>query len=183
MKKLKYFLLIIPIITVIPSFTVDLSTSLTPVITTVMLPTPLLISNNKKGVALHGYDVVAYFQNHENNINKGKRGLQKFSSKYQDITYYFSSQNNKELFEAKPEQYIPAYGGWCAWAMSYGKSGVPVNYDTFLIAPDLNGNKRLFLFYNSWGNNTLKKWKQQDHITLVKQADATWAKELQKEAQ
>ncbi len=140
-------------------------------------------NHSKKGVALNGHDVVAYFQNHEDGItDEGKKGSNKFSVKYKNVTYHFSSQKNKELFEANPEDYLPAYGGWCAWAMSYGKSRVPVNYDTFLIAPDANGKDRLYLFYNSWGTNTLKKWLKGDHNELVGKADATWEKEVEKES-
>ncbi len=150
-----------------------------------MITTFLLVINvgfrnhDKNGIALGGYDVVAYFQNYQNGItDKGTKGSKNISSEYDGITYYFSSQKNKNLFEANPENYIPAYGGWCAWAMSYGKTGVPVNYDTFLIAPNANGKNTLFLFYNSWGTNTLKKWLKGNHEELVKKSDITWQKEL-----
>ena len=138
-----------------------------------------LINHTKKDVAVEGYDVVAYFQNHKNGIkDKGTKGTKEFSSQYKGVTYYFSSLENKELFVANPEDYLPAYGGWCAWAMAYGESRVSVNQDTFLIAPDANGKERLYLFYNSWGTNTLKKWLKGNHEELVVKADITWQKEL-----
>ena len=140
-----------------------------------------LINHTKKGVAIAGYDVVAYFQNYKNGIkNKGTKGTKEFSSQYKGITYYFSSLANKELFVANPENYIPAYGGWCAWAMSYGKSRVAINNDTFLIAPDANGKERLYLFYNSWGTNTLNQWLKGEHGELVAKADIIWQKEVDK---
>ena len=141
----------------------------------------IVTNHTKHAVALDGYDVVAYFKNFENGItNKGKKGSKKIFSKYKDILYYFSSQENKDLFVETPEDYIPAYGGWCAWAMSYGENRVKVDYDTFMIAPDANGKNRLYLFYNFWGTNTLKKWLKGDHKELVEKSDRFWQSELKK---
>ena len=135
------------------------------------------INKNGRNVALDGYDVVAYFKNHQNEIkDKGRKGSPNFSSKYNNVNYYFSSEENKKLFESSPETYVPAYGGWCAWAMSYGTSGVSVNYNTFLISLDASGKEKLYLFYNFSGNNTLENWVAGDHEKLVKKADATWKK-------
>ena len=133
-------------------------------------------SNQKNGVALEGYDVVAYFQNYEREIERGTKGSKKFSTKILGITYYFVSEENKDTFDADPEKYIPAYGGWCAWAMAQGQTGVPVNYNTFLIEENVYGQKSLYLFYNSWGNNTKKKWLEHFHHDLILKADETWQK-------
>lgn len=35
-------------------------------------------------------------------------------------------------------------------------------------------NKKLYLFYNSWGSNTLTKWLNQNPEKLQKQADKNW---------
>ena len=48
---------------------------------------------------------------------------------------------NKEIFEANPEKYAPAFGGFCAIAMSEG-STVEINPKAFVIQ-----NDRLLLFY------------------------------------
>ena len=140
------------------------------------------INHNKENVALDGYDVVAYFKNHEaGNKTKGTKGSASFASKYKEVNYYFSSQENKALFEANPEDYIPAYGGWCAWAMAEGTSRVTVNFDSFLIAQDAYGTNRLYLFYTSFFSNTRDDWLKGNHTELVKKADITWAKEVQKQ--
>ena len=57
------------------------------------------------GVAIEGYDPVAYFT--RNKAVKGKKELAVYN---QGATYYFSSAENKELFKKNPAQYEPQYG-------------------------------------------------------------------------
>jgi YHS domain-containing protein len=134
--------------------------------------------NDTNGVALDGYDVVAYFKNAEKGIATGAKGSSKISVEHKGVKYYFSSEENKSLFVQRASDYLPAYGGWCAWAVAQGQNEVSVNYDTFLVKADSAGKKRLFLFYNSWLANTLKKWNKKStgtHQELVKKADEYWA--------
>ena len=65
--------------------------------------------------AILGYDPVAYFS--QGRPVKGKSG---YKARYQNADWYFSSAENRALFEASPEQYAPQYGGYCAWAVSQG---------------------------------------------------------------
>ena len=139
--------------------------------------------NETEGVALDGYDVVGYFKNAEKGIGKGVKGSSKISSNYKGVTYNFSSNENRELFLTNPESYLPAYGGWCAWAVAQGQNEVGVNYNTFLVKEDESGHKRLYLFYNSWLSNTLKKWNKESsgtHEELVNKADKHWKSFLSK---
>lgn len=121
------------------------------------------VSKNK--IAVEGYDVVAYFTE-----GKSKKGKSEFAVYVQGITYYFSSNANKELFKKNPAQYEPQYGGWCAYAMGNDGSKVEVDPETFKI---LNG--KLYLFYNKFFTNTLKSWNK-DEARLMKNADANWMK-------
>ena len=123
--------------------------------------------NDTQGVALGGYDVVAYFKS-----QKAVKGLKKWSSVYQNHQYYFSSKENQELFDKDPSSYVPIYGGWCSWAVSYGKIGVPVDYNEFFIKKDSSGKERLFLFFTG----TLRKWEKENHREQLKKADKTWEK-------
>ena len=125
--------------------------------------------NDNNGIALDGYDVAAYFREGQKTAVKGSK---KWSSDYQGHAYYFSTEENKKLFDKNPSAYAPIYGGWCAWAVSYGKIGVPVNYDEFLIRKDSSGKDRLFLFYPG----TSKNWKKGNHQELLKKASAVWNK-------
>lgn len=120
--------------------------------------------NTDSGIALQGYDAVSYFNN---KVKKGKEG---FSFTHNGLTYYFSSESNKERFLQNPTKYMPQYGGWCAYAM--GKSGekVTVNPKSFKI---LDG--KLYLFYNANFVNTLKKWNKNEENLKVA-ADKNWKK-------
>jgi len=65
--------------------------------------------NLDNGIAINGYDPVAYFK--KGAAVKGKNELAVFD---QGVTYYFSSVENKEEFKKNPSNYEPQYGGWCA---------------------------------------------------------------------
>lgn len=125
--------------------------------------------NIEEGIALSGYDPVSYFVS-----NEPKLGDKKLSVKHQGVIYHFSSQKNKDTFLKSPTSYLPQYGGWCAFAMGdYGEK-VEVNPKTFKI---LDG--KLYLFYNSLLNNTLKSWNKNEK-KLKAQADKNWAKTISK---
>jgi len=120
--------------------------------------------NLEDGIAIQGYDPVAYFT-----ANKAIKGKKEFALYHQGATYYFASAANKDLFKAEPVKYEPQYGGWCAYAMGAKGEKVSVDPETFKI---MNG--KLYLFYNKFFNNTLKDWNK-DEKNLCTKADANWA--------
>jgi YHS domain-containing protein len=120
--------------------------------------------NLEKGVAIQGYDPVAYFTE-----NKAVKGNKQIAATAEGITYLFSSIANKDLFLKEYKKYEPQYGGWCAYAMGATNSKVEIDPETFKI---LNG--KLYLFYHSWTNNTLNKWNK-DEAGLKANADKNWA--------
>jgi YHS domain-containing protein len=67
------------------------------------------------GLAVHGYDVVAYFTQH-----KPTFGRAKFSAIHKNARYRFASKANLDAFKADPEAYVPQYGGYCAFGVSVG---------------------------------------------------------------
>lgn len=67
------------------------------------------------GLAVHGYDVVAY-----QTVGKPTKGDAKFATTQSKATYRFASQANLDLFKANPAKYEPAYGGFCAFGVSVG---------------------------------------------------------------
>jgi YHS domain-containing protein len=118
--------------------------------------------NLEKGIAIQGYDPVAYFS------NKALKGDKKYTTNYMGVVYYFSSESNKNNFLKNPSKYEPKYGGWCAFAMGdYGKK-VEIDPETFKI---VDGS--LYLFYNAYFNNTLKSWNK-DEKNLKAEADKNW---------
>jgi YHS domain-containing protein len=121
--------------------------------------------NTENGVAISGYDPVAYFKH-----NKAIRGKKEFSVVYQGLTYYFSSQEDAGEFRKTPAKYEPQFGGWCAYAMGKDGSKVEIDPETYKIT-----DGKLFVFYNKYFTNTLKSWNK-DEVLLKRNADANWKK-------
>lgn len=67
------------------------------------------------GVAIRGYDPVAYFTDH-----KPVKGSASFKYSWKGADWYFASKKNFDMFKANPEKYAPQYGGWCAYGMARG---------------------------------------------------------------
>ncbi len=121
--------------------------------------------NLESGLAIEGYDPVAYFIS-----GKGIEGKKEISARIGEVTYRFANGSNKELFQKDPQKYQPQYGGWCAYAMGANGEKVEVDPETFKII-----DNKLYLFYNAYFNNTLKKWNG-DEANLKKMADLNWNK-------
>ena len=122
--------------------------------------------NLQKGFVAEGYDVVSYFS------GTAEEGQQQYAYTYDGATYLFASEAHLETFKKNPKQFIPEYGGWCAYAMAKNGKKVKINPKSFEIR-----NDKLYLFYNAWGTNTLKKW-QKDPETLRAEADSYWKKQM-----
>ncbi len=120
--------------------------------------------NIKKNIAIEGYDPVSYFD------NKPAEGKDDLSFSYKGITYLFANHGNLNKFKISPEKYEPAFGGWCAYAMGATGEKVKIDPETFKI---IDG--KVYLFYNFWGNNTLKDWNK-DEKSLKLKADQNWKK-------
>lgn len=119
--------------------------------------------NSENGVAIQGYDPVAYFS------NKALEGKEQYSANHSGVTYYFSSEENKTAFLQNPSKYEPQYGGWCAFAIGdYGEK-VKINPETFKVVDD-----KLYLFYNANFTNTLKSWNKNEK-ELKAQANKNWS--------
>src|SRR3974390_3388548 len=71
----------------------------------------VLVLKNRDGIALQGYDPVAYFTD-----NKAVKGSPKFQSEHDGAKYFFANAQHKALFDADPPRYAPAYGGYCGYA-------------------------------------------------------------------
>lgn len=131
--------------------------------------------NLENGVALQGYDAVAYFTRNESNpgrANPGRavKGSAANAFTYKNVTYHFASPANRKAFQENPDKYEPQYGGWCAYAMGATGEKVEIDPETFKIK-----DGKLFLFYHTFINNTLNKWNK-DEPGLHKKADASWMK-------
>ncbi len=119
--------------------------------------------NTKKGFVANGYDVVAYFNNEAVDGNK------KFKTTFDSVYYKFVSQENLNVFKANPKMYIPQYGGYCAYAIAVKGKKVSINPETYEIREG-----KLYLFYNTWGTNTLDLWLKENVKGLREKADKNW---------
>ena len=83
----------------------------------VMMMTPALadgfINGASKGVAIDGYDPVAYFTDGES-----QKGSSEFTTDWGGTQWRFSSAEHRDLFVQMPGKYAPQYGGYCAYAAS-----------------------------------------------------------------
>lgn len=113
-------------------------------------------------VAIKGYDPVGYITRQQ-----ALKGSTRFSAPYRGVTYHFATEESLKLFQASPEKYVPAYGGWCATAMAQGKK-VEIDPTNFKVT-----NGRLFLFFKAFYGNALKDWNK-DEAGLTAKADTHW---------
>lgn len=118
--------------------------------------------NHQNGIAVHGYDVVAYTQ------NLAVQGNEKFEVNYLDVTFRFANQQNAETFAQNPQKYLPAYGGWCATAIGMMSKKLDVTPSSFVVQ-----DGRTYLFSTTMGPAKEEWVKNQPDLRM--KADANWA--------
>jgi YHS domain-containing protein len=123
------------------------------------------IKPNENGLAIHGYDLICYFD-----FNP-KKGSNQFQARYEGLTYNFVNQKHLELFKKNPKAFIPQYGGWCAYAMGLNGNKVQINPESYKV---IEG--KLYLFYKTKFVDTKSKWNK-DETNLKHKADLFWANE------
>ena len=126
---------------------------------------------DKRKVALQGYDPVAYFTTKE-----PAKGKANFSQAHKGAVYYFSSQENMELFKKDPSQYAPQYGGWCAYAIGKAGKKIRINPKSFKVK-----DNKLYLFYKKGTYDALDGWNEQEE-QLRSAADTNWREIIAKKA-
>ena len=112
-------------------------------------------------VAIKGYDTVAYFQ-----VGKALKGNESFTVQWHNLTWYFQTRDNRNLFETSPEKYAPQYDGYCAWAMTEARKAV-TDPEVWKIV-----NGKLYL---NCSMEAYEKWSK-DIPGNIKKADANWLK-------
>lgn len=114
---------------------------------------------DKDGVAIQGYDPVAFFTD-----SKPVEGNPSIRSNYNGALYYFTSAEHKASFDTNPQKYIPQFGGYCAYAASIDTiSPIDPNYWEIV-------DGRLLLQHNQ---RAWDAWHKDAPGNLVK-ADKNW---------
>ena len=128
----------------------------------VLTTTSIFAQNNLKNkIAIQGYDPVAYFES-----NKAVEGNKTITSEFNNAIYFFSSDDNKAQFLKDPEQYLPQFGGYCAYGMSEGYKA-PIQPEVFTIV-----DQKLYLNYNL----EVKEMWLKDRENRITKASKTWEK-------
>ena len=115
--------------------------------------------NESNGVAIKGYDPVAFFKD-----SKPVRGKDDLRFEYRGSTFVFATYENRAAFVANPEKYAPQYGGYCAIGTARGYKA-DIDPSTFTV---IDG--RLYLNYNA---QVQREWSA-DTGRFIRQADERW---------
>ena len=65
------------------------------------------INMTPDGVAIKGYDPVAYFT-----MGRPVKGQEELQYQWQGARWYFATNEHLELFRENPEKFAPKYGGY-----------------------------------------------------------------------
>ena len=109
-------------------------------------------------IAVGGYDAVSYFS------GQPVQGDGAFTAEHEGAQFRFVSAENRDRFAADPARFAPAYGGYCAWAVSQGytASGDPTVWRVV--------DGRLYLNYN---RQVGERWSQ-DIPGNIARANGNW---------
>lgn len=117
------------------------------------------VNADRRGLAVKGYDVVAYFVD-----GRAVPGDAGFEHVVDGVRYRFASAGNRDRFAREPQRFLPQYGGFCAWAVSRGYTA-----DTDPLAWRVVDG-RLFLNYD---RSVQRQWEG-DIPGNVTKGDANW---------
>lgn len=133
------------------------------------------------GVAIDGYSPVSYFTE-----GAARQGSPSFAVEHAGVTYWLADASQVAAFEANPDRFQPAHGGWCSLMLTGSGQMTPANPESFKIVDD-----RLLLFWSGEFDGMAidggKNWESKfDDATgetaLLAKADKSWQKLLAGEA-
>lgn len=121
--------------------------------------TEQIVTDPNTGLAIYGYDPVAYFAN-----GTPTRGQDNLEVSLAGVAWRFQNEGNRDAFLKDPQVYMPQYGGYdpVAVVQNVARAGHP---DVWLIHKD-----RLFLFFSEDARTQFKA--DPDHMAL--QAEVNW---------
>src|SRR5260370_15058676 len=95
-----------------------------------------LVDASAKGIAIKGYDTVAYFEQ-----SQAVKGSPKYAYTWNGAKWLFATAAHRDAFAKDPTRYAPQYGGSFAFRLSQGHAG-PVDSEAWKIR-----DRNLFLNY------------------------------------
>lgn len=115
--------------------------------------------NETNGVAIDGYDPVAYLQE-----KQATKGNAEFTNRFKGSVFHFKSAANRDTFAAKPEKFAPQYDGYCAFGVSRGYKAA-TSSDAFTVV-----DGKLYLNFST----EVKAMWNKDIPGFIGKADANW---------
>ncbi len=133
----------------------------------------VLFAQDKKGynidnsnIALQGYSPVSYAD-----LGIAQKGVKEFKSEYNKVIYYFTSAEQKAKFDTNPKEYLPQYGGYCAFGVYAGAKFRP-DPNKFIAKEG-----KYFLFLYNIELDAQQLWlAENNHNLLVTKANENWKK-------
>jgi hypothetical protein len=96
------------------------------------------INKDADGVAILGYDTVAYFTD-----GQPVKGSPDFEYAWQDARWRFASAAHRALFAGDPDHYAPQFGGFCTGGMGLGVLAPIIDPEAWVIV-----DGRLYLHHD-----------------------------------
>ena len=121
--------------------------------------TEYVVVDRNSGLAINGFDPIAYFTDHAAVLGRGQ-----FEYRYAGAVWRFHNSGNRAAFAADPDVYMPRYGGYDPVAVG---RDAPVAGDprVWLIA-----GERLYLFHSSDSRSAFAS----DVTEAIAAADRAW---------
>lgn len=120
---------------------------------------------SEEGIAVAGYDLVAFVMDNEAMMGKAENKI-----RYKEVDFYFTRPSYRDEFLQHPDQYLPAYGGWCAYEVALNSKRVASDPTLWIIQ---DGQ----LLFFSKGTDEIDRNKAEWVVKrrqLKEQADANW---------
>ena len=102
-----------------------------------------IVVNPDTGLAISGFDPVAYFTDHKPELGRSELELRLGGAVWQ-----FRNVGNRAAFREHPDVYMPRFGGYDPVAVARGET-VPGNPRIWAVV-----GQRLYLFYNDAARTT-----------------------------
>jgi hypothetical protein len=115
--------------------------------------------HTKDGLALSGYDAVAYFSQ-----SKAVKGDPQFEYRWSGVRWRFATAAHRDTFARSPEKYAPQYGGYCAYAVSRNYTA-PTDPEAWKLV-----DGKLYLNYSK----TVRLLWEQELPEAIAKADRNW---------
>lgn len=121
------------------------------------------INKSSEGLALRGYDAVAYFRE-----GAAVEGRAEFEQEWNGARWRFQSAENRDEFARAPESFAPQNGGYCSYAVAHGYTA-DADPRAWKVV-----NGKLYLNYNE---DVRRLWEQ-DIPGFIQKSEQNWPRFL-----